>query len=157
MNELWIGQYLLTGKVLHQLLVGAAVNGFYQIVGHCFVRAGTLHVGAVHRRAYHIDHNGLGQGGSEFVVFFQEFPAIHDGHVDVEKDHIGQGIGTGRKLLPEIGKSFVSVVKRVDMFGQSGRLKNDPGSILVNIIVIDQADDMFLFHISHGSSNKMLL
>jgi len=150
-----LGPYLLTGKVFHQFLVSIPVHGFYKVIRNGFVGAGPLHIGTVHRGADHVYGNGLGKGGNKFVVFFQKLPAIHDGHIDIEKDHIGQGIGIGRQQLPEIVDGFFAIVKRMDLLGQTGRFQYYPGGVLVDIIVIDQTNDMFLFHIGHGSSNKL--
>lgn len=149
-----LGRYLLTGKVFHQFLVSIPVNGFYEVIGNGCIGAGPLHIGTVNRRTDYVNGDGLGKGGCKFVILFEKLPAVHDGHIDIEKDHIWQGIGIGGQLLPEIVDGFFTIVKRMDLPSQTGRFQYYPGGVLVDIIVVDQANDMFLFHIGHGSSNK---
>lgn len=149
-----LGRYLLTGKVFHQFLVSIPVHGFYEVIGNGCIGARPLHIGTVYRRTDHVNGNGLGEGANEFIIFFQELPAVHHGHIDIEKDHIGQGFGIGGQLFKEIVEGFFAIVKRVDLSGQTGRFQYYPGGILVDIIIVYQTNDMFLFHIGHGSSNK---
>lgn len=149
-----LDRYLLTGKVFHQFLVSIPVHGFYEVIGNGFVGAGTLHIGAVNRRADHINRDRFWEVCGQFIKFFEELPTVHYGHIDIEKDYIGQGVCIGGQLFKEIVEGFFAIVKRMDLFGQTGRFQYYPGGVLVDIIIVNQTNDMFLFHIGHGSSNK---
>ena len=106
-------------QAFYQLQVCVPVNRFHQIITNPLIRARFLHIIPVNRRAYYVQSNGFGEPGIEFLVFFQELPAIHHRHIDIEENNVGKCFRVYVLGILEIGNSFAAIVKRLYLFSQA--------------------------------------
>lgn len=99
------------------------------------------------RSREHNDYDFALEFFGKFVVFFQEFPAVHSGHIDIQKDQIGAWIGS-RGPFQEILESGFAGLFRDYLVGEISLSNDSFVNEVIGMIVIDEKDTIyFLIHI----------
>src|SRR5690606_10881139 len=116
------------------------------MVASVFETVPLLIIQGVDGRGDHIDGDALAQVKGD--QFLQEVPAVHDGHVDVQEDHLGDG-PTGHGPIGQGIEGLFAVLENLDVIAVDHGFEHFSNAENGYGIVIHNEYAVYFLHVSN--------
>lgn len=137
-------------KVIEYLIEQYIIEWFVLITIHFRDIIGALCIVRIEGSGQH-DHDAVvAAGPMQHAIFFEEFPAVHAGHIDIEKDEV-RAIG----IAGQVFQCFLSALHHLDTISTVHPLQHMAVQEISGIVIIDQQYAFqSSFHTNKNSGSK---